>query len=403
MRSFVFHLLFTFGLAHLGVNVSAQCCAAGNPDCEDPYNTSGKHILNVSASYQYSLSDEYYDYGRPTDFKYMRNTFFRFTALSANYGVTDKLRLGMTLGYFVSKAQTFETGYFRESVGFGDLMINSSYRILNKEKFSLSPTLRITLPTGAFDQRYGPVILPIDLQPSAGSLRIAAGFQGQYPISSKLNFAFQTNYEVSSKIETDYTSYHYGGLTLTRLQLNYKLPKGVSAGVQTLIQVRERAKDQHMKEIRSTGGEMVFLSPSVSYSYQSWSAFLQYEVPVYRHLNGVQLNNTYRYSFRIQRRVNLSSVVRKEVAASDTVYMNVDGVCEMCKERIETTALTIKGVVYSNWDMTTRVLKLGITEDFRREDLVVALLAKGHDADGQTASDDAYNALHSCCKYRPIE
>ena len=40
----------------------------------------------------------------------------------------------------------------------------------------------------------------------------------------------------------------------------------------------------------------------------------------------------------------------------------VDGVCEMCKEQIETVALKTKGVKIANWSMETHILSLVINE-----------------------------------------
>ncbi len=79
----------------------------------------------------------------------------------------------------------------------------------------------------------------------------------------------------------------------------------------------------------------------------------------------------------------------------------VDGKCEMCKARIEKAALGVKGVKYALWDIPSHELSLIIDE--RKTDpmkIKTALVAVGHDTKELKATDDAYDSVHPCCKYR---
>jgi len=81
--------------------------------------------------------------------------------------------------------------------------------------------------------------------------------------------------------------------------------------------------------------------------------------------------------------------------------IEVDGVCEMCKERIEKAALGVKGVKYALWDIPSHQLSLIL--DQRKTDpmkVKTALVAVGHDTKELKATDEAYNSVHPCCKYR---
>ena len=81
--------------------------------------------------------------------------------------------------------------------------------------------------------------------------------------------------------------------------------------------------------------------------------------------------------------------------------MEVDGKCEMCKMRIEKAALGVKGVKYALWDIPTHELSLIIDE--RKTDpmaVKTALVAVGHDTKELKATQEAYDAVHPCCKYR---
>ena len=88
------------------------------------------------------------------------------------------------------------------------------------------------------------------------------------------------------------------------------------------------------------------------------------------------------------------------------VSCKVDGVCGMCKKRIETAALKAKGVKFAVWSIKTHDLNLIIDE--RKTDLAHVqqnILKVGHDIilnedKKLEARLEAYNSVHPCCKYR---
>lgn len=81
--------------------------------------------------------------------------------------------------------------------------------------------------------------------------------------------------------------------------------------------------------------------------------------------------------------------------------IEVDGVCLMCKERIEKAAIRTKGVKSAVWNVETHELKL--IYDERKTDLDIIkqnIVAVGHDTKDLKATDEAYNSVHPCCMYR---
>lgn len=83
------------------------------------------------------------------------------------------------------------------------------------------------------------------------------------------------------------------------------------------------------------------------------------------------------------------------------ITMEVDGKCDMCKERIEKAALGVKGVKYALWDIPSHQLSLIMDE--RKTDVMIvktALVEAGHDTKELKATEEAYAAVHPCCKYR---
>lgn len=81
--------------------------------------------------------------------------------------------------------------------------------------------------------------------------------------------------------------------------------------------------------------------------------------------------------------------------------MEVDGICLMCKTRIEKASLNTKGVKSAVWDVKTHELKL--IYDERKTNLKTiqnSILAVGHDTKELKATDEAYATVHPCCRYR---
>ncbi len=81
--------------------------------------------------------------------------------------------------------------------------------------------------------------------------------------------------------------------------------------------------------------------------------------------------------------------------------LEVDGVCMMCKARIEKAAIKTQGVKTADWNVDSHELKL--IYDDRKTDLQTIqknIAEVGHDTQEFTATDEAYNSVDACCKYR---
>jgi cation transport ATPase len=84
--------------------------------------------------------------------------------------------------------------------------------------------------------------------------------------------------------------------------------------------------------------------------------------------------------------------------------IEVDGVCMMCKERIEKACYKTKGVKSAIWDVKTHELKLIFDENKTNLSTIQKnIVAVGHDTKELKATDEAYNSVHPCCKYRDTE
>lgn len=81
--------------------------------------------------------------------------------------------------------------------------------------------------------------------------------------------------------------------------------------------------------------------------------------------------------------------------------LGVQGLCETCKERIETAAKSVKGVSSAMWDIEKKELHLNFDPHQTNLDTISKAIAKaGHDTDKDKADQATYDALPDCCKYR---
>ena len=81
--------------------------------------------------------------------------------------------------------------------------------------------------------------------------------------------------------------------------------------------------------------------------------------------------------------------------------IEVDGVCLMCKDRIEKASLKTKGVKSAVWNPNTHMLDLIFDE--RKTDLSTIqgnIAAVGHDTAEIKATEEQYLTVHECCRYR---
>lgn len=86
---------------------------------------------------------------------------------------------------------------------------------------------------------------------------------------------------------------------------------------------------------------------------------------------------------------------------TDHAAINVKGNCEMCKERIEKTAMLVEGVSSATWDMTSKQLHVNYDLSKTNIDGISKAISKvGHDTDKYKAEHAVYESLPGCCKYR---
>ena len=101
---------------------------------------------------------------------------------------------------------------------------------------------------------------------------------------------------------------------------------------------------------------------------------------------------------------NQVSVEKKEMNMEANIEhsnFKVSGNCEMCKDRIESTAKKISGVSSVEWNIKTKMFTVMFDKNkTNKTSIQKAIASAGHDTEKQIAPDDVYNNLPECCKYR---
>ena len=98
----------------------------------------------------------------------------------------------------------------------------------------------------------------------------------------------------------------------------------------------------------------------------------------------------------------LFSTVSFSQTKSEMIF--VDGVCGMCEKRIESNCLATKGIKLADWNKESKMLKVIYNEKkISLQEIHKKIASIGHDTKLETASEEAYNNLYMCCKYRDEE
>jgi copper chaperone CopZ len=84
----------------------------------------------------------------------------------------------------------------------------------------------------------------------------------------------------------------------------------------------------------------------------------------------------------------------------DTVTLQVAGVCEDCKRRIETASYDVPGVKKATWDIESEILTAIINpKKASRQKIADAVALAGYRSELAQADPKAYQKLPACCQY----
>ena len=79
----------------------------------------------------------------------------------------------------------------------------------------------------------------------------------------------------------------------------------------------------------------------------------------------------------------------------------VEGVCKMCKKRIEEAALRTKGVKAADWDKNKELLTVVYnSKKVEEKEIHTAIAEKGHETSLVETDSTSYLKLPDCCRYK---
>ncbi len=90
-----------------------------------------------------------------------------------------------------------------------------------------------------------------------------------------------------------------------------------------------------------------------------------------------------------------------ELMGTETSF-SVKGNCKMCKKTIETSAMSLDGVLKANWDVKTKQIDL-VYDDQLVELITIhnTIAASGYSTELVDLNQEAYDNLPLCCQYDP--
>lgn len=312
--------------------IAQACCSGGGGNPIAGAAATGvlsKNQLEVSTSYQYTYSDAYFQNSKQLD-TVSDKLASSYMFLRTDYGLSDQLTLSLASGYYFDRSLEKENGDTEKSNGFGDLIIFPRYDVYNKSNSSgrteLTLGLGLKIPLGSHNDSlfsfhnqllntdvYIPKVATVQTTTGSQDLMFYSFIYRDFKIS-KLKFFMSSiyikkGYNASGQKFGDYASI---GLFVSKSTFNrwaYTAQlKGEWIGQ---LQLAEGI-DVYASNAKpsATGSKKLFFIPQLSYSYKNFSYYITGELPLYQHLNGVQIGSAYQltaglsYRFLVKKEEN---------------------------------------------------------------------------------------------------
>ena len=274
-------------------DISAQCCAPGNPVSGSEYiGTLPKKTLRTITFYRHSYSDTYFEGSDISEYQGTESGY-DFIGEVISYGIIGKLTAEAEIGYYIDKYQDSDVLDRFTTHGFTHAVLSAKYAVLktkNDMELTLGAGARVPVSRKVFKDDYG-VPYPQEIQPSTG----AFGFVGQLFFfkgfqEKKWRLVIHGRYEINGYNSEDY---RFGDALFTSLFVGYGFAKNWAATVQLRNEYRWEDWQGDTRYL-VTGGEILFASPQISYTFKPrLTLSVMADIPVYRHYNGVQLGPKY--------------------------------------------------------------------------------------------------------------
>ncbi|MBW6459460.1 MAG: transporter [Bacteroidales bacterium] len=284
--------LLTVMLLLLQLKAEAQCCSPGTPVSGSEYvGITPVRTIRSITFYRHSFSDTYYEGGEVSGYQ-GTTAGFDYIGEVLSYGILNRLSAELELGCFVNRFQNSDVLGRFTTHGFSNAVVTAKYAAVKiKDNLELTVGAGAKLPVSRkiFGDEYG-VPYPQEIQPSTG----AYGFVGQlffhYSMEQKWKLIVLNRYEINGY---NAENYRFGDTWIASVYIGRTFARHWTATLQ--LRSEFRLEDwQGEARYLATGGEVLFLSPQISYTFKpKLTLSVTGDIPVYRNYNGIQLSPKY--------------------------------------------------------------------------------------------------------------
>ena len=298
------------------VKLNASCGAANCPLNNYRFLIPGGFSLHIYSEYinqdeVFVGSDKSFIGAIPEDHDEIK-TINYIQVFGFQYGISRRLALNIDIPYIHREHWHLQHNPGQDVIeswnfnGMGDVRIVGQYNLIEgREEFKPSVTLigGFKLPTGATNEtnNYGEQA-EVTIQPGTGSLDEILGINFHKTVASLPLFsgdkfsALPLNagmlYQIMGKGKEDYKM---GNSLIMYISSEYNISESFSLLIQINGKFGEKADPGSTGEpAENTGGEWLYVSPGISYSFASSFNFYSYlQIPVYQDFNGIQQASKY--------------------------------------------------------------------------------------------------------------
>ena len=319
--------LFVFVLALFGFSapLGASCGSASCPLDTNALNQPMRGQFTLDLSLQYIDQDQPRIGTRNADVGEIQGphhdevrTLNRIATASLGYAPTNRLQLSVAIPYVSRDHLHLEKGNPEswDLRGTGDIVLQARWKALSRKPLTHSGLWLIggvKLPTGADDLHNDEgEVAELPVQPGSGSVDGIAGVSYQSGFTARsLTSGAMGNYAVMPWFVTATYTFRGGathGYRLgNELQLNagsvYTLGRRLDllAQLNTRIRGRDRIDDEPEEEA-FTGGTYVYATPGLRFSMKRAAVYALVQIPLYQHVNKIQLTSKANYVIGVQTR-----------------------------------------------------------------------------------------------------
>lgn len=244
---------------------------------------------------------------------YTKNNYL---TASVDYTVNSDWGINLQLPYIVRSHSTLGTEsdgftpgpdggqYTSHTSSLGDIKVLGRY-LGGLPSKNLSLQFGLKLPTGSHTQAGAstdpgvtdPVDIDRGLQPGTGTTDLIVGSTYSDSVSNQLSYMVQGLFQTTLKSRD---AYRPGNGINVNVGLRYTGNEAFQPQLQ--LNIRHAVRDSGANaDVVSTGGTLVYLSPGVNVPLNKQAAVYSYvQLPIYQHVNGVQLTPKYTASLGLR-------------------------------------------------------------------------------------------------------